>query len=119
MSFSSLQLYVQTIIPWFAILFVMVFLVLLIAGLSTKKLEDIMTSKFAWAVVGILIIIFLIAAIKVFNPVLHPDLIVTSGEGEAGIVEQIANFLGNSKVAGSILLIIVAVVVSWIITKNS
>jgi len=54
MSFSSLDLYVQTIIPWFIVLFIIVFLVLLIAGLSTKDLSKIMTTSFAWVVIVIL-----------------------------------------------------------------
>ena len=116
MSFSSLDLYVQTIIPWFIVLFVMVFLVLLVAGLSTKELSKIMTTKFAWVIIVILIIIFLIAAIKVFNPVFHPDLIVTSGEG-ISLVEQI-NYLAGGRVFGTVLLIIIAGIVSWVLTRK-
>ena len=115
MSFSSLDLYVRTIIPWFIVLFIMVFLVLLIAGLSTKDLSKIMSTKFAWAVIAILLVIFLVAAIKVFNPVLHPDLIVTSGEGTS-LVEQIRYAAGGT-VFGTILLIIIAGIVSWVLVK--
>ena len=115
MSFSANRLYVETIIPWFVVLLVVVFLVLLIAGLSTKKLDGIMTTNFAWAVIIILIIIFLIAAIRVFNPVLHPELLITGGEDGPGIIGQI---FGSSSIAGSILLIIIAAVVAWVITKK-
>jgi len=114
-SFSSLELYVQTILPWFVVLAVVVFLVLLIAGMSTK-LDKIMTPTFAWIVVGVLIIIFLIAAIRVFNPVFHPDLGIASGEGTS-MLEQIRDYMGG-KVVGSILLIAVAALVSWVITKK-
>ena len=62
---------------------------------SKKKLEDIMTSKFAWVIVGILVIIFLIAAIKVFNPVFHPDLGIASGEGTS-MLEQIRGYMVSS-----------------------
>lgn len=116
MSFSSLDLYVQTIIPWFVVLFIMVFLVLLIAGLSTKELSKIMTTRFAWGVVVILLIIFLIAAIKVFNPVLHPDLIVTTGEGTS-LIEQI-RYAANGSAVGTILLIIIAGAVSYFLSKS-
>jgi hypothetical protein len=116
MSFSSTELYVETIIPWAAVLLVMIFLVLLIAGLSTKDLDKIMTTKFAWVVIAILIIIFIIAAIKVFNPVFHPDYIVVSGDKPL-IISQIWNFLG-SKNMGIIFLIVIALLVSWIITKK-
>ena len=116
MSFSSLDLYVKTIIPWFIVLFISVFLVLLIAGLTTKDLEKIMKPGFAWIVIIILLIIFLIAAIKVFNPVFHPDLIITSGEGTS-LVEQIS-YASGGRVFGTILLIVIAIIVSWVLTRK-
>lgn len=116
MSFSSLELYVKTIVPWAIVLLVIVFLVLLLAGMSTKDLGKIMTNKFAWAIIIILLIIFLISAIKVFNPVFHPDLVITSGEGTS-LVEQIAYSL-DGRVTGTILLIIIALAVSWILTRK-
>lgn len=119
MSFSSVELYIRTIIPWFAVLFVIVFLILLVAGLSTKNLDGIMTNKFAWIIITILVAMFLIAAIKVFNPVLHPDLVITSGDGtQEGIVQQLSDIL-DSRVAGGVLLLVIAIVVSWIITRGS
>ncbi|MDD5193900.1 MAG: hypothetical protein PHF67_04935 [Candidatus Nanoarchaeia archaeon] len=117
MSFSSIELYVRNLIPWFVVLLVIVFLVLVLAAFSTKDIDKIMTSKFAWAVMIILIIIFLIVAIQVFNPIFHPDKIVTSGSsGTAGT--QIINFFVNSKYTGTILLIVVAVILGWIVTKG-
>jgi len=119
MSFSSIELYIRTIIPWFVVLFVIVFLILLVAGLSTKNLDGIMVNKFAWVVITVLVVIFLIAAIKVFNPVLHPDLVVTSGDGtQVGIVQQLSDIL-DSRVAGGVLLLVIAIVVSYIITRGS
>lgn len=116
MSFSSAELYVRTILPWFVILMVIVFLVLIIAMFSTKAWDKIFTPTFAWVIVGILILMFLIAAIYVFNPVLHSDLGVTSGQGTS-MIEQIRDYLDGG-VAGSILLLIVAIIVAWIVTKK-
>jgi len=116
MSFSSAELYVRTIIPWFVILIVVVFLVLMIAMFSTKAWDKIMTPAFAWVIVGVLILMFLIAAIYVFNPVFHPGLGVTSGQGTS-MIEQIRGYLEGG-VAGSVLLLIVAIVVAWVITKK-
>jgi hypothetical protein len=118
MSVSSLELYIRTIMPWFVILFVAVFLILLIAGLATKKLDDMMTNKFAWGFIIVLIVIFVIAAIKVFNPVFHPDLGIASGGEGTSMIQQIREYFGTSKVIGSILLIIVAVAVSWILARK-
>ncbi len=46
MSFSSLDLYVRTIIPWFIALFVCVFLVLLLGGLATKDVTKFIYNAF-------------------------------------------------------------------------
>jgi hypothetical protein len=118
MSFSSINLYVKTIIPWFAVMVVIVFFVLVVAGFSTKSWDKIMTPAFAWVVIGILIIIFLLAAIRVFNPVFHPDLGITEGNGNQSLIQQISSFLVSSNIAGGILLIIVAIIISWILTKG-
>jgi len=115
MSFSSLELYVQTIVPWFVVLLICIFLALVVAGLATKNLEKIMTSKFAWAMIIILVVIFMIAAIKVFNPVFHSDLGIASGEGTS-LIEQISMAAGG-RFLGTILLIIIAIAVAWVLTR--
>lgn len=114
-SFSSLDLYVRTVIPWFVVLVICVFLVMLMSGMASKDLYKAMGSKVGWVAIVLLIIVFLVAAIKVFNPVFHPDLIVTSGEGTS-LVEQI-RYGADGTVFGTILLIIIAAVVSWVLIK--
>ena len=118
MSFSSLELYVRSIIPWFVVLFVCVMLVLLIMGLSTKDLGKIMKPGFAWVVAIILVVIFLIVAVKVFNPVFHPDLVISSGEGTS-MLEQIrgSEFYTSSYFGGAFILII-GFLVGWIFVKS-
>ncbi len=114
MSFSSLKLYVETIIPWFVVLLVIVFLVLLM-GFFTSK-DWIPKSWFAWVVIIILIIIFLISAIRVFNPVFHPDLGITSGQGTS-MLEQIKEY-AEGGIIGSVLLVIIAAIVAWVLTRK-
>ena len=46
MSFSSAELYVRTVLPWFVVLMVVVFLILLIAMFSTKA-WDIVKQRFS------------------------------------------------------------------------
>lgn len=118
LSYTSLELYVQTLVPWFVVLLVCVFLVLLIGGFSSGKLENIMNKGFGWVVVVILIIIFLIAAIRVFNPVFHPDLIITSGEGTS-LMEQIFSGTEGGQVFGIIVLLITAIAVAFVLTRKS
>lgn len=115
-SFASTELYIRTIVPWFAVLLVCVFLVLLLGAFSANKLEVFTKPAFGWVVVGILIVIFLIAAIRVFNPVFHPEYVLTSGDSPM-IIGQIRNLM-DSKVAGGLLLLVITIAVSWIITKK-
>jgi len=115
-SFSSMELFVRTIIPWFVVLFVALFLVLLLGFFSSK--EWVPKSWLGWIFIGLLGLIFLISAIRVFNPVFHSGLIVTSGSDYGTTMwEQVIDFFISSKTAGSILFIIAAVVVSWILIK--
>ena len=116
MSFSSLDLYVRTVIPWFVVLFVCVFLVLLLAGLATKDVGKFMGNWFGWISIFILLAIFLVSFIKVFNPVFHPDLIITSGEGTS-LVEQI-RYGSDGTIFGTLFLIFIAGIVSWVLVKK-
>jgi hypothetical protein len=87
-----------------------------LTGLSNKDVGSVLGAGFSKVVIGILIIAFLIAAIKVFNPIFHPDLIITSGEGTS-LVEQI-RYSSEGKVFGTLMLIIVSSAVAWVITKK-
>ena len=114
MSFSSLKLYVESIIPWFVVLLIIVFLVL-IMGFFTSK-DWVPKSWFAWIFIIILIIIFLISAIRVFNPVFHPDLGIASGQGTS-MLEQVGEYLDGGFL-GSVILLIIAGIVAWVITRK-
>ena len=117
LSFSSLDLYVRTIIPWFIVLFVCTFLILLIAGLAGGKMDWIANAVFGWTIVGILVAIFLISAIYVFNPVFHPDLIIASGQGGTSLVQQL-RYAGEGRWVGTLLLIGIGGLVAWIVGKS-
>jgi len=119
MSFSSLELYVRSVLPWLITLVIIVVIVLVIAGVTTKDLGWIMKPGIGWVIVVIVVIVFFVAAIKVFNPVFHPDLVITEGEeGGVTIMEQFKDFFGTSKWAGSILLLIIAILVGWFIMRG-
>ncbi len=114
MSFSSLKLYVQTIIPWFVVLLVVVFLVLILGFFTSKDWSP--KSWLAWIIVIVLLAIFLLSAIKVFNPVFHPDLGIASGEGTS-MLEQVKGYFDGG-VFGSILLVVIAGIVAWVVTRK-
>ena len=116
MSVSSLELYFQTIIPWVVVLLVCVFLVLMVVGFASGKVTEVLSAKtIGWIVIIILLAIFLLSAIKVFNPIFHPDLGVTSGEGTS-LIEQLSHAMGG-RILGTILLVIIAIAVAWVLTR--
>jgi len=117
MNFSSMQLYVETMLPWFIVFLICLFLVLIIMAFSTKDVGKMMTPAFAWVMVAILVVIFLISAIKVFNPVFHPEYGLTSGSSPQ-IISQIRSVFDNTT-SGSVLLLIVAAVVTWVLVRKT
>ena len=58
---SSAQEYVETITPWFAVLLVALFFILVLIGLSQQKIADIMKPGMVWVFLVALILIFLIS----------------------------------------------------------
>jgi hypothetical protein len=103
---SSAQEYVQKVTPWFVILVIILFFILIIIGLSQLKIGDIMKPGFVWIFIAALLLVFLIAAITVFS---------SFGEVWYGIL----NFVTlESRIAGAIILLIIALIVAWIIVKK-
>jgi hypothetical protein len=92
-------------------------LILLIAGLAGGKLDWIAKPFFGWAIVGVLIAIFLVSAIYVFNPVFHPDLVIASGSGGTSLVQQI-RYASEGRWVGTLLLVGIGGLVAWIVGKK-
>ncbi len=105
-SFDSLILYLISVMPWFVVLILSMFMLLVLAGVSSKNIDWIMGSKLGFVFIGLLVFVLLIAGIRVFNPALHSELILTGGEDGVGIVSQIGDFIADSRWTGSILLVI-------------
>src|SRR3989344_8902355 len=63
-SFSPGVSYIGIITPWFVILVVSLFFFLVIVGFSQKEIDKFMKPGITWVFIVILLIIFLIAAIK-------------------------------------------------------
>jgi hypothetical protein len=69
-------------------------------------------------IVAILVIIFLIAAIRVFNPVFDKDLIITSGEDGGGGAGGLIDAIFFSRWSGTILLLVIVIIVAWFIARG-
>ncbi len=101
------QEYVQTITPWFVVFAISLFFILLLIGLSKQDIGSIMKPGFVWVLVIALIIVFLVAAIK----------IVPASFGD--VWYSTAGFITNeARIAGGIMLLIVAGLAAWVLTKS-
>lgn len=100
---SSIEEYVETITPWFVVLIIALFFILLVVGMSQHQITDILGKKFVWVFIIILILAFLISATKVFSPVW----------------EDVKDFISNEgRIVGGIILAIVAAATAWVITRK-
>ncbi len=104
---SSAQEYVKTVTPWFAVLMIALFFVLIIVGLSQQKISDVVGKEFALGFVAILILIFVIAAIKVFPYVF--------GNAWSEITEFVTL---QSRIAGGIILLVIAGITAAVLSKS-
>jgi len=104
---ASAQTYVQQVAPWFAVLMIALFFVLIIIGLSQQKISDIMKPGFVWVFIVLLILVFLISAIKVF-----PNAFGHAWWDVVGFVTV------QARIAGAIILLIIAGIAAWIITRK-
>ncbi|MEM3112899.1 MAG: hypothetical protein QXI33_00550 [Candidatus Pacearchaeota archaeon] len=97
-------IYVQTIIPWFVILMISLFFLLMIVGFSQKEMDKFMKPWIAWVFIGLLVVIFVWSAIIVFNPFLQ---------------NYVNRILYSQRVYGALLLFIVALLASWVLTRSN
>ena len=94
----NIRQYVETITPWFAVLIVALFFILALIGFSGKVPEGFQKGIGVIFII-LLIIIFIIAGIKVFYYYLAPYLPL------------------NPNLLGTILLIIIVALVSWVLVR--
>jgi hypothetical protein len=100
-------------IPWIAVLLVVLFCIILTFALVKGNIEDLVKSPIVSVLLVIVVlVIFLVSALNVFSPFLSQYI---PGENQKpGLI----SFLINPSVLGGIILIIIAAVVSWVMTKK-
>ena len=107
-------------IPWVLVLIVMLVCILLVVAFVKGNLDSITKNPAVTvAIIVAIIVIFLISAINVFGPIVKPYLpTATSEAGASPELLQIKHILFSPSVVGMIVLLIVAAIASWIITKK-
>jgi len=101
--------YVKTVVPWFAVFIVSLLLIALIVGLmgGEKTIESIFKPGFAWFIVIVLIIVFLLSAAHVFSDALTKYL----GQSPK-------QFLLKPNVLGAIILGAITLFSAWLLTRK-
>lgn len=107
LTFTSTRDLVIQSTPWFAVLLILVFFVLLLAGFTQKSLDVIMKPWLAWIVVIIFVIGFLVILLQIF------------GVGIVDLFYDIGNlFRDYPKVAGMITIIVVGIIAAFIVARK-
>jgi len=118
-SVADARQYVENVVPWFGVLIVSLFLVLLMAGLVGKKFAESFSPVAGTIFVVVLFIVFLIAGIIVFSSQLSMYLPSSSTYGTGNqTITSFTDWLFSARVGGAILLLIVSALVSWVLVKG-
>jgi hypothetical protein len=107
-------------LPWVMVLIVILISILLVVGFVKGNLDSVTKNPVVTvAIIVAIIIIFLISAINVFGPIVKPYLpTATSEAGGSPDILQIKHVLFSPSTIGMIVLMIVAAIASWIVTKK-
>jgi len=109
---SATEFTVMTI-PWIAVMLVVLFCIILAFALVRGNIEDIVKSTVvAVILVIVVLVIFLVSALNVFGPFFAQYM--PGPQQKPGLI----SFLINPSVLGGIIMIIIAAIASWVLTKK-
>ena len=115
----SAQKFAMISTPWVAVLILMVFFIFLMLTFVRGNLDDVVKSPVVAVVLIVLVLVlFIIAAVNVFGPIIAPYL---PGGSEVGMTAQettTKHFFTSPAVIGAVILLIIAAIASWILTKH-
>ncbi len=116
-STASINELVLMIIPWFAVLLIVLFCIMMFAGFIGKT-EDIAGKGLGWTFVVLLGIVFLISIIKVFSISIFPYL-PGPAFGARGDPELLffLSWIYSPGISGALILGIVAAIVFFVLVK--
>ncbi len=108
--------YLQAVVPWFAILLVSLFFILIFTGFIGDK-DDALKKGIGRMFVFALLLVFLVAAFFVFSSLISPYLPGGNGRGADPSLLRFTSWFFESKTAGAFWLIAVSAFVSWILVS--
>ncbi len=115
---TSVRQLVLNVLPWFAVLLIALFLLMVLIGFMGKT-DAIMNKGVGWIFVVLLIITFLVSGVKVFSGTIGAYLpgSPTLGTGNPNLT-NFFQWVYSPQVSGATILIIVAALVSWVLVKT-
>jgi hypothetical protein len=118
-SLTSVHIVVENVIPWFALLIIALFFVMVLMAFSQGDINKMMKPWFGWIFVIILLIIFFVSSVNVFGTAITQYLIPGSpGAGADPSLLYFRDFFFTSKWFGAIILLAVGLLMGWILTKK-
>ncbi len=108
--------YVLNVIPWFAILLICLFLLLMLIGFVGKDLAS-WNKGIGITFVVILLAVFVISGVFVFSDVLSPYLPGSSGYGGNPNVLRFTDWLYSPRILGALFLLGISAVVTWVLVS--
>lgn len=109
--------YLETIVPWFAILLISLFFILVMTGFIGDK-ADFLKKWFGVVFVFLLFIVFLVSAFFVFSSSISPYLPGGDESKANPYVLDATSWIFNSRSGGALLLLLVSALVSWILVRS-
>jgi hypothetical protein len=111
------QKYISLITPWFVVAIVSLFFLLLLGGFVAGKPSQMMSPALAWTFFSLLLIAFIVSAIQVLSPVLRPYLPGKTETGGTSFLLTLKHIVFYPSVFGTLLLLVIAMIVTWILIK--
>jgi len=116
-SVAGARQYIQTIVPWFAVLIISLVFLLIIIGFIGKPAE-FMTKPVGVVFVILFALVFLISGFFIYSNVLVAYLPGAGfGTGESLEATMALDWLYSPRVGGAILLVVISAIVSWVLVK--
>jgi len=109
---AGVREYVLTIVPWFAILLISLFLILIVLGMVGEETKSLHRGL-GVAFLVLLVIVFLVAGLNVFSENLAPYL-----PGSGAIRGGFVDWLYSPRIIGAVLLLGISAIVSWVLVRE-
>lgn len=108
--------YILAIVPWFGVLIVGLFLVMVLMGFVGKDLAG-MNKTVGMVFLVLLGLAFIISAFFVFSHYFAPYLPGNLGSGGNRDANRFLDWLYSPRIAGAVLLLAISAAVSWVLIK--